>query len=121
MFLTWRDTEVVITCLLYTSSNPGFEGAVVVDGMLKVGVDQVGGGNANAFDANEIIDLTDKVVLNDDNRTGTLEWTAPSDGNYLVMYYWQQGTAQASSPATIPSYCINSVSYTHRDVYKRQV
>ena len=88
-------------------SNPGFEGAVVVDGMLKVGVDQVAGGNANAFDANEIIDLTDKVVLNDDNRTGTLEWTAPSDGNYLVMYYWQQGTAQASSPATIPSYCIN--------------
>jgi len=59
------------------------------------------------LDPEVIINLTDKVVLNEDNRTGTLEWIAPEDGEYIVMYYWKQATAQASSPSVVPSYCIN--------------
>ncbi|MCI8497702.1 MAG: hypothetical protein HFE85_05595, partial [Clostridiales bacterium] len=64
-------------------------------------------GTPNTIDPNTIIDLTDKVQLNEDNRTGSLDWTAPGDADYLVMYYWQQGTAQQSNPATKPAYCIN--------------
>ena len=89
-------------------SNTGFDPDVaveVVDGMLKVGLKQAD--NRNALDQDSIIDLTDKVVLNADNRTGTLDWTAPDDGEYLLMYYWQQGAAQRSNPAVEPSYCVN--------------
>ncbi|MCI8497150.1 MAG: hypothetical protein HFE85_02715 [Clostridiales bacterium] len=88
--------------------NTGFQAdpfVEVVDGMLKVGKKQVG--NLNTIDSNNIIDLTGQVVLNADNRTGTLNWTAPDDGEYLIMYYWQQGAAQRSYPAVQASYCIN--------------
>ena len=87
--------------------NPGFDGpsVKVVDGMLRVGVDQVK--LANALEAGAYIDLTDKVVLDADNRTGTLDWTAPEDQNYMIFYLWSQGTAQRSNPAAQPSYCVN--------------
>ena len=90
-------------------SDTGFDGGEVVDGMFQAGLKQVEGevNSAIELDSNNIIDVTDQVVLNEDNRTGTLDWTAPDNGDYILMYYWQQGTAQESKPATKPSYCIN--------------
>ena len=35
------------------------------------------------------------------------DWTAPDDGDYDIIYYWQVGTAQVSKPAVETSYCIN--------------
>ena len=37
----------------------------------------------------------------------TLTWTVPEGGQYHVFYLWMQGTAQESSPAVKPSYCVN--------------
>ena len=90
-------------------SDTGFDGGEVVDGMFQAGLKQVEGevNSAIELDSSNIIDVTDQVVLNEDNRTGTLDWTAPDNGDYILMYYWQQGTAQESKPATKPSYCIN--------------
>ena len=38
---------------------------------------------------------------------GTLQWTAPQDGDYTIMYYFAQGTAQGISPAVKRAYTIN--------------
>lgn len=102
-----KDEEILFEETFDDPSDTGFDGGVVVGGMLKVGLEQTGGGNPNAIDPHAIINLTDSVVLNTDNRTGTLNWTAPNDGDYVLMYYWQQGTAQQSQPAVEPAYCIN--------------
>ncbi len=52
------------------------------------------------------IDLTDKVEGSAENGY-TLSWTAPNDGDYAVMFYWQAGTNQTASPSATPSYCVN--------------
>ncbi len=36
-----------------------------------------------------------------------LEWTAPEDSDWTLMFYYAQGTAQAASPSSGKSYCIN--------------
>ena len=46
-----------------------------------------------------VYDPEDYQILNGLVQDGSLEWTA-SDGDYTVMYYFVQGTAQAASPAT---------------------
>ena len=38
---------------------------------------------------------------------GTLQWSAPKDGDYTIMYYFAQGTAQGISPAVKRAYTIN--------------
>ncbi|MBR1813013.1 MAG: hypothetical protein IJ773_04245 [Lachnospiraceae bacterium] len=63
--------------------------------------------SAIEVDGASIIDLSERVVLDEARHNGTLEWTAPDDGDYVVMYYYMQGTAQSSSPAVDTSYCIN--------------
>lgn len=55
----------------------------------------------NIYDADKFENLTALVSNNN------LEWTAPSDGDRTVMYYYMQGTAQAASPAVEKSYAIN--------------
>ena len=47
------------------------------------------------------------VVLTSLVNDKTLSWTAPDDGDYTLMYYFSQGTAQAASPAVKKSYTIN--------------
>jgi len=47
------------------------------------------------------------AVLTDLVTAGTLDWQAPSDGDYTIMYYFVQGTAHRASPAVRTSYTIN--------------
>lgn len=42
-----------------------------------------------------VIELTSQVKQ--ENGKLTLDWTAPTDGNYRLFFFWQQGTAQSSS------------------------
>jgi len=120
--LTVKDGEgkVIYENTFDDPTNPGFAGPnlKVVDGMLRVGWDKVPADQVGKIDASRIIDLTDKVVLNEDGRTGTLDWTAPSDVSYTVMYYWQQGTANSYSPATKTSYTINYFDHRGLDALK---
>ncbi|WP_270739476.1 glycosyl hydrolase [Massilioclostridium coli] len=58
------------------------------------------------IDNDSIIDLSDQVSKNDQGDY-LLDWTAPDDGDYDIIYYWQVGTAQVSKPAVETSYCIN--------------
>lgn len=53
------------------------------------------------YDKDRYFDLTEEI------SEGTLEWTAPKDGDYTLMVYYAQGTAQAASPAKETSYTIN--------------
>lgn len=55
-------------------------------------------------DSEGIIALTDRIMAAEDGSL-TLDWTAEQDS--IVFYYWMEGTAQESSPATKPSYCVN--------------
>jgi hypothetical protein len=61
--------------------------------------------------SNTVVDETTRVDLpvtqGADVWTQNLNWTAPSDGNYLVFAIWTQGTYQTSSPAAAPSYATN--------------
>ena len=54
----------------------------------------------------ECINITDQVRGSAADGY-TLEWEAPTDGDYAVIFYWQAGTKQASSPSATPSYCVN--------------
>lgn len=58
------------------------------------------------LDSASCIDLTGRITI-DANGQECLDWTAPDDGDYYVFFYWQQGTAQQSSPSVEPSYCVN--------------
>ncbi|MBQ8162641.1 MAG: hypothetical protein IJ083_18090 [Clostridia bacterium] len=63
--------------------------------------------SATEVDGDTILNLSELVVLDENRHNGTLEWTAPSDGDYVIMYYYMQGCAQVSNPAVDTSYCIN--------------
>lgn len=54
-----------------------------------------------------VYDPDSVTVLTQSVSDGTLDWTAPDDGDYTIMYYFAQGTAQAASPAVEKSYTIN--------------
>ena len=55
----------------------------------------------------EPIDLSAYITTAEDG-TRVLNWTVPEgEHQYLIHYYWMQGTAQESSPAVEPSYCVN--------------
>ncbi|MCD7438605.1 alpha-L-rhamnosidase [Streptomyces lincolnensis] len=51
------------------------------------------------LDLDSVQDLTDTV------RDGTLTWTAPTDGDWVLISYWQRGTAQQpeSGPHSAPA------------------
>lgn len=103
LIVTDEDGTILFSEDFSDPNNTGFEtkmGAEVVNGQLRVGTDQELDGS-KVFTADEFYDLTDLVT------NGTLSWTAPYDGDYIIRYYYQQGTAQASSPSVTSSYCIN--------------
>jgi len=53
------------------------------------------------YDADGYVELTELV------RDGKLDWTAPADSGFTIMYYFAQGTAQDAAPAVETSYTIN--------------
>lgn len=66
-----------------------------------LGITAVPKAGDNVYYADGIVDLTEAVC------DGALEWTAPEEGDYTLMCYYVQGTAQAASPAVETSYTIN--------------
>lgn len=53
------------------------------------------------YDADDYVELTALI------QEGKLDWTAPADSGYTIMYYFVQGTAQDAAPAVETSYTIN--------------
>ena len=57
--------------------------------------------------APEYIDLEPYMTVGEDG-TRSLEFTPPDgESAWRILYYWQQGTCQSSSPAAETAYCIN--------------
>lgn len=54
------------------------------------------------LDKDSMLDLTAMVTENE-----TLDWTAPSDGDYVLYGLWQQGTFQVCEPAQEKAFAIN--------------
>lgn len=53
------------------------------------------------YDAENYVELTALI------QDGKFEWTAPANGEFTIMYYFVQGTAQDAAPAVETSYTIN--------------
>ena len=58
---------------------------------------------------NRIYLHTDTIVLTDQVHNGSLTWTAPEDGEYLLVIFWMHGTGQTASPSVSVSYTINYI------------
>ncbi|MDY3989529.1 MAG: hypothetical protein SOY88_09615 [Massilioclostridium sp.] len=58
-------------------------------------------------DYDSMIDLTAQVTEGDSVWTQNLNWTAPTDSNYVVFGLWTEGTAHSSSPSAETSYATN--------------
>lgn len=55
------------------------------------------------------LDKDSAVVLTAGVQEGKFTWTAPSDGDYLVFYFWIHGTGQTAEPSVSTSYTINYI------------
>lgn len=55
------------------------------------------------------LDRDTSVVLTDQAIDGTLTWTAPSDGTYLLFFFWLHGTGQTAEPSVGTSYTVNYI------------
>lgn len=47
------------------------------------------------------------IVLTDQVKDESLEWTAPEDGEYKLLVFWLHGTGQTARPSCAISYTIN--------------
>ncbi len=65
------------------------------------------GEGTGTIDLKTLTDLTDKVIEKDGEYT--LDWTAPADGEYVLLSYWMHGTSQTASPSVSTNYTINYV------------
>ena len=54
-----------------------------------------------ALDASSTIVLTDKV------HEGTLDWSAPDEGEWLLFTYWSHGTGQLATPSATENVTVN--------------
>ncbi|MBD8607583.1 alpha-L-rhamnosidase [Aeromicrobium sp. CFBP 8757] len=66
----------------------------------------------SVLDRASLIDLTDRVVA------GTITWTAPTEGSWLLLAYWERGSGQMpeAGPHTSPdSYVIDHFSRAATD------
>lgn len=55
-----------------------------------------------------LTDITDLAV--ETEKDWKIEWTAPSDGKYVMFFFWSYGTGQTNEPAVEPAYTINYYS-----------
>lgn len=65
------------------------------------------GEGTGIIDVETLTDLTDKVK--ELNGEYILDWTAPDDGEYLLLTYWMHGTSQVAQPSVSTNYTINYV------------
>lgn len=61
----------------------------------------------STVDPDSYIDLVDEVDAGADVWQQSVDWSAPSDGQYRVFAMWTQGTYQTSSPSAEPAYTTN--------------
>ena len=66
------------------------------------------------IDLASLQDITDLAVKNEEGKY-SLAWTAPDNGEYDVLAFWQYGTGEAYRPAISDSYTINYLSKSGAD------
>ena len=66
------------------------------------------GTGTGQLDFSSVVDITDMAILNEDG-TYYIDWTAPDDGDYILLVYWMHGTSQTASPSVSTNYAINYV------------
>ena len=66
------------------------------------------GTGTGQLDFSSVVDITDMAILNEDG-TYSIDWTAPDDGDYILLVYWMHGTSQTASPSVSTNYAINYV------------
>lgn len=72
----------------------------------KVHVDEKG---VTTLAEDSLTDVT-SLAKQDDNGNWTMDYTAPSDGEYNLFVFWQYGTSQTAAPAVSTAYTINYFS-----------
>lgn len=55
------------------------------------------------------LDKDSAAVLTEYVKNGNISWTAPTDGDYLLFYFWIHGTGQTAEPSVSTSYTINYI------------
>ena len=60
-------------------------------------------GDGAVLDVDSVLDLTGQV------REERLDWTAPGEGTWWLLTYWQRGTGQTASPSASVNYTVNYV------------
>ena len=53
------------------------------------------------LDTDSVVDLTQQV------QDGSLEWTAPAEGDWRLFSFWMHGTGQTASPSASVNYTVN--------------
>ena len=86
----------------------GVVAAKIITPRTNAGVNFAEGSGVGVLDFNSLINLSGYV---DDNQDGTysLNWTAPTDGNYVLFVYWMHGTSGTANPSFATNYTINYV------------
>ena len=104
------DTQQANQCIVLIKedlpSGQTRNGAVPADKRLREKSTFIGAVAVRKVDEN-VYSPDGYIVLTSLVEDKTLSWTAPSDADYTIMYYYFQGTAQAASPAVKKSYTIN--------------
>ncbi len=57
------------------------------------------------------------IVLTDAVQDGTLDWTAPADGEWLLFAFWLHGTGQTAEPSVSVSYTVNYLDHYGIDAF----
>lgn len=68
-------------------------------------------------DGKHYLDKESTVVLTEQAAGGTLEFTAPSDGDYILFFFWIHGTGQTAGPSASISYTVNYMDHYGIDAF----
>ncbi len=55
------------------------------------------------------LDKDSSIVLTGQVKDGSLTWTAPAEGDYLLFFFWIHGTGQTAEPSVSTSYTVNYI------------
>ena len=87
---------------------PGHRGLITKQSLVAVVAARVlsRGADHDVLDLESVVDLTGDVV------DEALAWTAPNEGDWRLLTYWQHGTGQTANPSASVNYTVN---YIDRD------
>lgn len=95
--------QVDLTAESTPSLLPGHRGTVTKQSLAAVVAIRV----VDAESTPRILDLPSTVVLTDAVRDGELDWAAPDEGNWLLLFYWLHGTGQLATPSVSENVTVN--------------